>query len=192
MALKQNIMNITTNGAAREQDSMYQCCSEMLQNAGLGRNFIKLAKGSSAPTQVYLNARPGYYGSKGAAIIESTLMCIVDLERTPMESFAPLTLSCFMRYFLVPFIGAHLISQNLECAVEVAFKEMLESADAGDALHPAEDSDEDLENIMKTNMDVRRHEHTAEIAEQRQVEAESKEALQEENSWKMVHCLVSH
>ncbi|KIJ08037.1 hypothetical protein PAXINDRAFT_18796 [Paxillus involutus ATCC 200175] len=185
MALKQNIMNITTDGAARERDPVYLCFLKMLQDAGLGKNFVKLAKGSSAPTQVYLNARPGYYGSKGAAIIESTLMCIVDLERTPTESFAPLTLSRFTRYFLVPFIGAHLISQDLKCAPEVAFGEMLESVDAGDTLHPAEDGDEDLEDIMKANMDARRRERTAEIAERRQAEAKAEEALQIENSQKM-------
>jgi hypothetical protein len=59
MALKQNIMNITTDGAARERDPVYLCFLKTLQDASLGRNFVKLAKGSSAPTQVYLNARPG-------------------------------------------------------------------------------------------------------------------------------------
>ncbi|KIK90690.1 hypothetical protein PAXRUDRAFT_151371 [Paxillus rubicundulus Ve08.2h10] len=185
MALKQNIMDITTDGAARVQDPVYLCFMEMLQDADLGRSFVKLAKGSSAPTQVYLNAQPGYgtltYGSLATAIIELTLMCIVDLERTPTESFTPLTLSHFTWYFLVPFIGAHLISQDLKCAPNVAFKEMLESADAGDTLHPAEDGDDDLEDIMKANMDARRHECMAEITEQRWAEA-----IQIENSWKMV------
>ncbi|KIK80128.1 hypothetical protein PAXRUDRAFT_159512 [Paxillus rubicundulus Ve08.2h10] len=96
MALKQNIMNITTNGAARVQDPVYLCFLETLQDASLRRSFVKFAKGSSTPTQVYLNAQPGYYGSKGTAIFELTLMHIVDLERTPMGAlggviFTPMT-----------------------------------------------------------------------------------------------------
>ncbi|KIK81546.1 hypothetical protein PAXRUDRAFT_121482, partial [Paxillus rubicundulus Ve08.2h10] len=118
-----------------------------------------------APMPVYIHARPGYYGCKGVAIIESTIMQIIDPTTTPTDSIAPLSLSHFTRYFLIPFVGSHLIAHDLGCDFKTACHIMITSATIGESLHPAGDNYNSIEEVLKANIEGRMREHRKDITE---------------------------
>jgi hypothetical protein len=92
------------------------------------------------------------YGSKGNAIIQSTLLRMFDPRKTSSDAFSPLSLSNFTQYFLVPYVAHNLIAEDLRQSPKRAFDEMLESANAGESLHPELDDDEELEAILEANV----------------------------------------
>jgi hypothetical protein len=118
------------------------------------------------------------YGFKGRVIIESTLLRLFGYD-TPNTAFAPLNTLQFSAYILVPFIGHKLIAQDLGCDEKAAYKHMIASADVGDGLHPEDDSDEDLQNILDRNMQVVRTERRAreELEEVARMEKEAQDVL---------------
>ncbi|KAJ8461818.1 hypothetical protein ONZ45_g18160 [Pleurotus djamor] len=82
-------------------------------------------------------AVPGYYGPRGANIIERVL-----LQMYPSRpSRSPLTFEAFSTFCLVPFVGACLIQEDIVNVEDhtAARQTMLESAEAGRALHPFPD-----------------------------------------------------
>ena len=81
-----------------------------------------------------------------------------DPLKTPLDAFLPLSLTKFTQYFLVPYVAHKLIMEDLGASATVAFKEMLDSADAGDNLHPKEDDDNELDSILEMNAQAARSE----------------------------------
>ncbi|KIK88629.1 hypothetical protein PAXRUDRAFT_152247, partial [Paxillus rubicundulus Ve08.2h10] len=148
---------------------------------GFRRNLGKLSQVPNAPMLVYIHACPGYYRPKGAAIIESTIMRIVDPKTMPTDSIAPLSLSRFTHYFLIPFVGSHLIAHDLGCDFKTACHTMITSATIGESLHPAGNNDNSLEEVLKANIEARMWEHRKDIAERMKIlEDEVAQVCQEE------------
>lgn len=54
-------------------------------------------------------------------------------------------------YVLGPYVGHRLIAEDLGCSAEAAFQVMLKSSDVGVVLHPEEDHDQELEDIIDDN-----------------------------------------
>ncbi|KAG9316001.1 hypothetical protein JVU11DRAFT_3661 [Chiua virens] len=97
-----NIVKLVHDPAARDRDLVHQRCMDQLEQAGLGRDYYKLAHLRHAPMLIFRNVRPGYYGPKGGAIIEATLLRIIGINNSAASSLAPLSLSAFSQYFLIP------------------------------------------------------------------------------------------
>ncbi|KAG1836896.1 hypothetical protein DFJ58DRAFT_864175 [Suillus subalutaceus] len=99
-----------------------------LQSDSAKREFSKLAITSRQciPAMVTNHARPGYYGEKGKAIIQSAIFSMFDHEQISNEAFAPLTSS-----------------------LEEAYEEMIASADSGVSLHPMTEEDSRIERITR-------------------------------------------
>jgi len=71
---------------------------------------------------IYRITQPSYYGPKGAAIIEGTMMQIVGVLDRGDSTTSPLTITRFARYFLVPYTAAQLIASDLECDLQLGYK----------------------------------------------------------------------
>ncbi|KAG1847666.1 hypothetical protein DFJ58DRAFT_891437 [Suillus subalutaceus] len=104
-----------------------------LQSDSAKREFSKLAITSRQriPAMVTNHARPGYYGEKGKAIIQSAIFSMFDHEQISNEAFAPLDF------------------KDLECSLEEAYEEMIASADSGVSLHPETEEDSRIERITR-------------------------------------------
>lgn len=70
---------------------------------------------------------------------------------TPCDAFAPLSLSKFTSYILVPYIGHRLIAGDLNCGSTAAYQEMVDSGDTGANLQPAEDDDQEIDELVRAN-----------------------------------------
>ncbi|KAF8839070.1 hypothetical protein BDN67DRAFT_1059911 [Paxillus ammoniavirescens] len=179
--IRNEIIELVLKPSARIGNEVYTSFLDTLEAVGFGRNLGKLSQVPNAAMPVYIHAHPGYYGSKGAAIIESTIMQIVDPKTTPTDSIAPLSLSRFTHYFLVPFVGSHLIAHDLGCDFKTACCTMIASATIGESLHPAGNNNDGLEEVLKANIEARMREHRKDIAERRKIlEDEVAQVCQEE------------
>ncbi|KAG1843027.1 hypothetical protein DFJ58DRAFT_844511 [Suillus subalutaceus] len=120
-----------------------------LQSDSAEREFSKLAITSRQriPAMVTNHARPGYYGEKGKAIIQSAIFSMFDHEQISNEAFAPLDFKVYIEYYLIPWVAIHLILKDLECSLEEAYEEMIASADSGVSLHPMTEEDSRIERI---------------------------------------------
>ena len=76
----------------------------------------------------------------------------------PCPAFQPLSLAKTTAYFLVPYVAHRLIAQDLECSLDAVYKTMIDSSDAGNALHPERDDDEELTEILHENVCAARRE----------------------------------
>ena len=70
----------------------------------------------------------------------------------PSPAFQPLSLAKATAYFLVPYVAHHLIAQDMKCSLDAAYKTMVDSSSAGEALHPERDDDEELDEIYHDNV----------------------------------------
>ncbi|EGO29005.1 hypothetical protein SERLADRAFT_433020 [Serpula lacrymans var. lacrymans S7.9] len=165
--MRDELEQVTLSQRKRVGNVVYKYLLDDLEAAGLGRNFKKLESVPSAPLQVYINSRPGYYGAKGSSIIESVLVQIIDLKTTPIHSFWPLSLSRFTRYFLVPFVACTLISEDLKCSLEEAYEEIIASGNAGQNIHLYEENDKQLDKISRAEFGTKMKEHTEIISMRR-------------------------
>ncbi|KAG1830961.1 hypothetical protein DFJ58DRAFT_848338 [Suillus subalutaceus] len=104
---------------------------------------------SAYQAMVTNHARPGYYGEKGKAIIQSAIFSMFDHEQISNEAFAPLDFKVYIEYYLIPWVAIHLISKDLECSLEEAYEEMIASADSGVSLHPMTEEDSRIERITR-------------------------------------------
>ena len=72
------------------------------------------------------------------------------------RSIAPLSITQFTEYILVPHIACKLIQEDLSCDAEAAYKAMIESADVGASMYPVDDGDgeedTELERILRSNI----------------------------------------
>ena len=75
------------------------------------------------------------------------------------HSIAPLSGTQFTQFILVPYVACKLIQEDLSCDIESAYKAMVDSADVGVSLYPAdeEDEDEELARIVRSNFRAARH-----------------------------------
>jgi hypothetical protein len=91
------------------------------------------------------------YGAKGYAVILSTIYRLFDPTSTTTEAIAPLRFTSYATYVLVPYVAHLLISEDLGCPPEDAYKTMLDSQQVGAMLHPELDDDSELEDIFEAN-----------------------------------------
>ncbi|KAG1781387.1 hypothetical protein EV702DRAFT_934387, partial [Suillus placidus] len=87
------------------------------------------------------------YGEKGKPIIQSAIFSMFDHEQISNKAFTPLDFKAYIKYYLIPWVAIHLISKDLGCSLEEAYKEMIASADSGVSLHPMAEEDSRIERI---------------------------------------------
>ncbi|KAL4079706.1 hypothetical protein J3A83DRAFT_4368516 [Scleroderma citrinum] len=99
------------------------------------------------------HAHGGYYGMKGSAIIQHTLIGLFPVSSELAAALQPLLHTQFMTYFLVPHIAALLIAEDYGyMMVTRGCKIMVDSSDAGALIHPEDDHDAKLEEIFQRNI----------------------------------------
>lgn len=88
---------------------------------------------------LFLFIQPGYYGSKGASIITSTLVAlfinkgILTIDHTkPQEPYE------YVIHVLVPETASILISQDFDVSLENAREIMINSVEFGNYVHDVE------------------------------------------------------
>ncbi|KIM60848.1 hypothetical protein SCLCIDRAFT_123341, partial [Scleroderma citrinum Foug A] len=90
------------------------------------------------------------YGEKGSAIIQHTLMALFPLSLGLAVTLCPPSHSQFLTYFMVPHVAALLIAKDYDyTTVPKSHKIMVASSDAGAFVHPADDDDDELEEIYQ-------------------------------------------
>jgi hypothetical protein len=72
----------------------------------------------------------------------------------PDAAFSPLDLNRFTTFFLVPYIAHKLIMADMECDEAKAYTIMTESAGVGEGLHPEDDEDGELQEILDSNSEA--------------------------------------
>jgi hypothetical protein len=70
---------------------------------------------------------------------------------TRSEAIAPLKYMGYATYVLVPYVGHRLIAEDLSCSAEAAFEVMIESRRVGTVLHPLDDADPDVDEVIIIN-----------------------------------------
>ncbi|KAF7426612.1 hypothetical protein PC9H_008981 [Pleurotus ostreatus] len=115
---------------------------------GLTLSGIARCGMAQLPSSIISLARPGYYGNKGAHIIEAVVLKLVD----PMsDAFAPLSLQAFRALYLIPYVATRLIAQDKHCSITEAWDLLISSAGYGSILQRIEDEDEDeLDDIVRS------------------------------------------
>jgi hypothetical protein len=54
----------------------------------------------------------------------------------------------YAAYVLVPYVGHCLIAEDLSCSLEEAFEVMVKSRRVGTILHPLDDTDPDIDEVI--------------------------------------------
>ncbi|KAI8066354.1 RTC4-like domain-containing protein [Gongronella butleri] len=110
---------------------------------------IHKARGTLGAMARFDKSIPGYYGIKGAAVIQETLRVMYQ-DKLQMDIIKPQSASEFIQQVLVPEAGFRLIRDDLQKKrkrlpadeIEAAAKKtMLESVSYGALLHPFEEED---------------------------------------------------
>lgn len=70
----------------------------------------------------------------------------------PLNAIRPLDIKKFTHSFLVPYVATRAIAHRLNVSIAEAHAILLESRQAGIRLHPALDSDEELDQICRSNI----------------------------------------
>jgi hypothetical protein len=70
----------------------------------------------------------------------------------PLDAIRPLDIKKFMNSFLVPYVATRAIANQLNVSISKAHTILLDSRSAGVKLHPALDSDEELDQICRSNI----------------------------------------
>jgi hypothetical protein len=98
------------------------------------------------------NFLPNSFGSKGEHVIGHALEAMFRTSTIPLDTIRPLDLKKFTHSFLIPYVATHAISHQLNVSIMEAHTILLESRQAGIQLHPALDSDEELDRICRSNI----------------------------------------
>ena len=70
---------------------------------------------------------------------------------TRSEAIKPLKYMAYAAYVLVPYVGHRLIAEDLSCSSEEAFEVMVKSRRVGTILHPLDDTDPDIDEVIIIN-----------------------------------------
>jgi hypothetical protein len=89
------------------------------------------------------------YGPKGSTIIQAMLLEMFNPLTTPTDAIYPLSLAKFTEWYLVPHISTLWIAEDLGCTYETAWEERTASSNFGKNVYPAEDDDEEFDNVIQ-------------------------------------------
>lgn len=95
---------------------------------------------------------PSSFGSKGEHVIVHALEAMFHTSTIPLDAIRPLDIKKFTHSFLVPYVATRAIAHQLNVSITEAHTILLESRQAGIRLHPALDSDEELDRICRSNI----------------------------------------
>ncbi|KAG1745055.1 uncharacterized protein EDB91DRAFT_1019543, partial [Suillus paluster] len=95
---------------------------------------------------------PSSFGSKGKHVIVHTLEAMFRTSTILLDAIRPLDIKKFTHSFLVPYVATRAIAHRLNVSISEAHTMLLESRQAGIQLHPALDSDEELDRICRSNI----------------------------------------
>ncbi|KAG1849214.1 hypothetical protein F4604DRAFT_96074 [Suillus subluteus] len=109
-------------------------------------------KGPAAAFVHELSTTGFSFGSKGEHIIGHALEAMFHTSTVPLDAIRPLDLKKFTHFFLIPYIATLAIVHRLDVSTAEAHTILLESRLAGIQLHPALDSDEELDRICRSNI----------------------------------------
>ncbi|KAG1747880.1 uncharacterized protein EDB91DRAFT_1048239, partial [Suillus paluster] len=98
------------------------------------------------------NFLPSSFGSKGEHVIVHALEAMFRTSTIPLDAIRPLDIKKFTHSFLVPYVATRAIAHQLDVSITEAHMMLLESRQAGIQLHPALDSDEELDQICRSNI----------------------------------------
>jgi hypothetical protein len=90
------------------------------------------------------------YGDVGTSVIMSTLYRLY-IPDTQSKAIAPFRYSTFAALVIVPFVAIRLISEDLGCTTDQAYRTLFSSSDVGAAIHPTTDNDDEIEDIHERN-----------------------------------------
>ncbi|KAF7966503.1 hypothetical protein HWV62_38098 [Athelia sp. TMB] len=150
--MKADLDTLVFTVAGKERRFIWKNLLEELDD--MGSNLMALEKGKNNFIELDMQARPGGYGPRGAAIIENTLMSLYGPTDFSTSAIAPLSFRIFAKYILIPHVAIALIikDENNECDEETgAWEQMVRRADHGAAIHPLKDDDPEIEEIFKDN-----------------------------------------
>lgn len=80
------------------------------------------------------------------------LEAMFHTSTVPLNAIRPLDIKKFTHSFLVPYVATRAIAHRLNVSIAEAHAILLESRQAGIRLHPALDSDEELDQICRSNI----------------------------------------
>ncbi|KAG1727302.1 hypothetical protein EDD22DRAFT_931149, partial [Suillus occidentalis] len=163
LKLEPDLHQLIFDKAAKDECFIYQTLLNDLLEQGYGVKldkqlaFLTCLKIFDIGRPIFNKARPGYYGPKGSVVLHATINQLFDPQQgIPTEAFAPLSYEQYTYFVLIPYIACQLIADNQRfmdnqtCMLQQAFKVMVASADAGDALQgiDEEGKDERFDDIL--------------------------------------------
>ncbi|KAI5982703.1 hypothetical protein F5J12DRAFT_788120 [Pisolithus orientalis] len=146
---------ILRNRSLREQQHVWKCFEADLVEDGWTLEKLACMQNSALCSGLAIldHLHAGYYGNKGAAIIEHTLIALFLASAELTAAIQPLPLTQFMTYFMVPYVATLLIADDYSPTTVVkVHKIMVASSNAGSLIHPANDDDTGLEEIFHRNI----------------------------------------
>lgn len=130
-------------------DCLSQYYKENTEEACL-HAFTRDRKGVSS--SIYIFSTAGFYGPKGEHIIAHALEGMFRTSTLPLNTIRPLDVKKFTDFILVPYVATSAIAHRFGITIAEAHTIRLDSRSAGIDLHPALDSDEELDQIYRTNI----------------------------------------
>ena len=100
----------------------------------------------------------------------------------PLDAIRPLDMKKFTHSFLVPYAATRAISHQLNISIPEAHAILLDSRTTGLRLHPALDSDEELDQICRWN--IQRLKSTATIICPSRDDTEGPPRLRRSTAWR--------
>ncbi|KAG1805121.1 hypothetical protein EV424DRAFT_1290721, partial [Suillus variegatus] len=92
------------------------------------------------------------FSSKGEHVIGHALEAMFCTSTVPLDAIWPLGFKKFTHSFLIPYIATHAIAHQLNVSTVEAHTILLQSRPARIQLHPTLDSDEELDQICRSNI----------------------------------------
>ncbi|KAG1902774.1 uncharacterized protein F5891DRAFT_917850, partial [Suillus fuscotomentosus] len=89
------------------------------------------------------------YGPKGEHIIAYALEGMFWTSTLPLNAIRPLDVKKFTDFILIPYVATSAIAHRFGITIAEAHTIRLDSRSAGIDLHPALDSDEELDQIYR-------------------------------------------
>ncbi|KAG1730500.1 uncharacterized protein EDB91DRAFT_782230 [Suillus paluster] len=163
LKLEPDLRRLIFDKATKEDCFVYQTLLTDLLEQGYGVEldrrlaFLAHLKIFDVGRPIFNKARPGYYGPKGSAVLHATINQLFDpQEGIPTDAFAPLSYEQYTYFILISYIASQLIADDRRfvddqpCTLQQAFKLMVASTDAGDALQgiDEEGKDERFDDIL--------------------------------------------
>ncbi|KAI6152606.1 hypothetical protein BKA82DRAFT_4013037 [Pisolithus tinctorius] len=146
---------ILRNRSLHEQQHVWKCFkADLVEDGWTLEKLARMQNSALCSRSVILDhSHAGYYGNKGAAIIEHTLIALFPASAELTAAIQPLPLAQFTTYFMVPYVATLLIADDYSPTTVVkAHKIMVASSDVGSLIHPANDDDTELEEIFHRNI----------------------------------------